>query len=152
WGGPESVPALIKVVENPSPEEYIRWARHKAMDALGKIKDPQAVRPIVMRLNNPQDRGPASGALQAMGPLAEDQLKGFIATETNDKDARDEAANILKRIGSKENVGLISALTNLKGTDAGRRRDAAGALQKTPVDPAKQGDVRLALETCLDDL
>src|SRR4051812_40887666 len=36
WGGTDSVPALIKILDNGSPQDHIGWARSKAMDALGK--------------------------------------------------------------------------------------------------------------------
>src|SRR5262249_7256567 len=88
WGGPDSVPALIKIGEPPTPDEYFQWARHKSMAALGKIKDARGIPAVAKRLNFPQDRGPASGALQAMGPLAEQELLALIKAETNDKDAR----------------------------------------------------------------
>jgi HEAT repeat protein len=151
WGGPESVPMLIKILDNGSPQDHLVWARSHAMDTLGKLKDPAGVPALVKRLSVPQDRGPASQALQAIGPAAEKELLAYTQNETNPADGRQEAGAILKRIGSTANVGLTMALTDLKGNDVGRRRDAAGFFARTPVDPAKQNDVRVALEACLED-
>ncbi|HJT77176.1 MAG TPA: HEAT repeat domain-containing protein, partial [Gemmataceae bacterium] len=106
----------------------------------------------VKQLNNFGDRGRASKALIAVGAPAEKELLKLVNDPAADQGARDEAARILKAIGSKENVGVTSALANLGNADAGRRRDAARTLaeMKAP-DKGKQAEVAAALLRTVSD-
>ena len=47
WGTPESVPALVRMLDDPFPP-----AREEALAALAALKDPQAAEPVARRLGD----------------------------------------------------------------------------------------------------
>jgi HEAT repeats len=101
WNSPEVVPAII----NRTNDNRF-GVRHEAIKALGKIKDPRGVEPVVQRLQ--EDGPPASDALKEMGPIAESAL---IDRLTNpDPGIRRRVCDILKDIGGKETLKAMQAL------------------------------------------
>jgi HEAT repeat protein len=94
WGTAESVPLLIERLEDR--EHSVRWA---TLEALGKLKDLRAAEPVAQLLHR-GDRGFASQALQAMGPLAAPAAVRRL--KDPEWTVRIEACRILKAVGSRE--------------------------------------------------
>lgn len=98
---PEVVPAII----NRTTDNRF-GVRHEAIKALGKIKDPRGVEPIVQRLK--EDGFQAKDALKEMGAIAEPAL---IERLTNpDPDIRRNVCDLLKDIGGKDTLKAMQAL------------------------------------------
>lgn len=101
WNSPDVVPAIIK---RTTDNRF--GVRHEAIKALGKIKDPRGVEPIVQRLK--EDGFAASDALKELGPIAEPAL---IERLTNpDPDIRRKVCDLLKDIGGKETLKAMQSL------------------------------------------
>ena len=64
WKSPDAVPALIK---RTSDNRFT--VRHETIKALGKLKDPRAVEPILLQIK--EDGFQVEDALKEMGPIAE---------------------------------------------------------------------------------
>ena len=95
WKSPDAVPALIK-----RTNDNRFTVRHEAIKALGKLKDPRGVEPIILRIKD--DGFQVEDALKEMGPIAEPAL---IERLTNpDSDVRRRVCAILKVIGGKETL------------------------------------------------
>ena len=136
WNSPEVVPAIIsRTTDNRF------GVRHEAIKALGKIKDPRGVEPVVQRLQ--EDGGPAKDALKEMGAMAEPAL---IERLTNpDPGIRRDVCDILKDIGGKETLKAMQALP--ADPDIGVRRAANNAasniiLRVGPLSPSERKAVK----------
>ncbi|MBV9125537.1 MAG: HEAT repeat domain-containing protein, partial [Planctomycetes bacterium] len=103
WATPETVPALIKALNDESV-----IVRINAMTALGRLKADAAAEPIARKLASTQDRFQASQALQDMGPAAEPAILKMIG----DKDwaVRSEVCKILKVVGTQKSVPALEGL------------------------------------------
>jgi HEAT repeats len=101
WKSPDAVPALIK---RTSDNRFT--VRHETIKALGKLKDPRGVEPVIMQIKD--DGFQVEDALKEMGPIAEPAL---IERLTNpDSDVRRRVCAILKAIGGKETLKAMQAL------------------------------------------
>jgi hypothetical protein len=101
WKSPEAVPALAKLTNDNRFN-----VRHQAIKALGKIKDPRGVEPVVQRIK--EDGFQAEDALKEMGAIAEAAL---IERLTNpDSGVRRRVCEILKEIGGKQALLAMTAL------------------------------------------
>jgi LSD1 subclass zinc finger protein len=98
WAPKESVPALLKLLNDDNPA--VRWA---VLDAFGKLKDERTVDGVAECV--PRDRGMATLALKAMGSMAEKPVAKLLKHQ--DWGIRLEACNILKEIGTKESVAPL---------------------------------------------
>jgi len=101
WCDKESVPALIGALD----DEFftVPWA---ALEALGKLKDERAIEPIIDVLKAKKNRQQAIQALVAMGEIAEDAALALLAE--SDSDMRYDACQVLKEIGGKKSIKLLS--------------------------------------------
>lgn len=102
WATKDNVPALLKQLDHPSPA-----IRHPAMEALGKLKDERAITPLAQHLTNRDDRPHAARALQAMGPMAENEVLKYLPFP--DVQVRIEACKVLKVIGTKASLPHLQA-------------------------------------------
>jgi HEAT repeat protein len=103
WAVPENVPALIKMLDDTLP-----GIRTEAMDALATLKDERGAQAVAQKLPMSPDRGHATKALEAMGPVAQKAVLPFLTDR--DAQVRLEACHILKTIGTQESVaGLQTA-------------------------------------------
>ena len=101
WCDKESVPALIGALDDDF--FTVPWA---ALEALGKLKDERAIEPIVDLLKAKKQRQQAVQSLVAMGTMTEDAALELLAEP--DSDMRYDACNILKEIGSKKSLKLLT--------------------------------------------
>ncbi len=101
WKSPDAVPALIK---RTSDNRFT--VRHETIKALGKLKDPRGVEPVLLQIKD--DGFQVEDALKEMGPIAEPAL---IERLTNpDSDVRRRVCSILKVVGGKETLKAMQAL------------------------------------------
>jgi predicted Zn finger-like uncharacterized protein len=132
WRSPEVVPALAKLTNDNRFN-----VRHEAIKALGKIKDPRGVEPVVQRIK--EDGFQAEDALKEMGSIAEAAL---IERLTNpDSGVRRRVCEILKEIGGKQALMAMTALP--ADPDLGVRMAAKDAMSSItlrvgPLTPAER--------------
>jgi HEAT repeats len=132
WKSPEAVPALAKLTNDNRFN-----VRHEAIKALGKIKDPRGVEPVVQRIK--EDGFQAEDALKEMGSIAEAAL---IERLTNpDSGVRRRVCEILKEIGGKQALLAMAALP--ADPDLGVRMAAKDAMSSItlrvgPLTPAER--------------
>jgi predicted Zn finger-like uncharacterized protein len=150
WATAENVPALIKLVEDPTNGGRQDNMRRKAMATLGRLKAATAAAAIAARLPNGGDRAAAASALIAIGPPARDAVMTYATHQ--DQGVRNEAARILRSLGADTSgLRMVQALADLKSNEGNRRNEAAKALAATKVDPKQQPEVAKALEEAADN-
>jgi HEAT repeat protein len=142
WATKENVPALIRALESDSGA-----VKQSAMDTLARLKDERAAAPLAKHMANFFDRGNASKALQALGPVAEMEVVKYAFDA--DGGTQGEARKILESYKTKESVYITQALVDLKKNDNNRRLNVAIWLEKAAVDETLRGDVAKALEPLL---
>jgi HEAT repeat protein len=142
WATKENVPALIRALESDSGA-----VKQSAMDTLAKLKDERAAAPLAKHMANFFDRGNASRALQALGPVAEGEVVKYAFDA--DGGTQGEARKILESYKTKESVYITQALVDLKRNDNNRRLNVAIWLEKATVDETLRGEVAKALEPLL---
>jgi predicted Zn finger-like uncharacterized protein len=144
WGTKDSVPALLKVVEN---ENNPAWTQ--AMDVLAKLKDERAAEPAARYLPNFFKRGSAVKVLREIGPPAEKEVLKYL--HNKDAGVRTEATNLLKGYGTKDAVLFDQAVADLKAADGETRQVAAETLGRTKLDAMHQAEVAKGLDPLLTD-
>lgn len=109
YGQNDNVSRLIRKLRDPDDYE-VRWSAAKA---LGKIKDPRAVEPLIAALGDPYYDVRMSAA-EALGKIGMPAVTPLIAALTNtNSSVRDTAADALGEIKDPRAVEpLIAALTD----------------------------------------
>jgi predicted Zn finger-like uncharacterized protein len=148
WATAESVPALLRLVEDPTNGGRQDNMRRKAIGVLGKLKATQAAPAVAARLPT-GDRKTAGDALIAMGPGAKDEVMKYINHTNND--VRTEAKRVLASYGNTGNLDLTEKLGDLKGADKRKQGEAARWFQTAPVDESKRAEVSKALVAIVND-
>jgi predicted Zn finger-like uncharacterized protein len=150
WATADTVPALVKLVEDPAGGGRQNNMRRKAMALLGKLRDVRGAEPVASRLTHSGDRRAAGEALIAMGPVARPAVEKYATNP--DTLVRKEVDRILKSYGGDTgNLDLARLLADLKSPDARRRENAAKALTTMKVDETKRAEVAKALEAAVAD-
>lgn len=122
WGGPETVPALVKALKDP--EVFVRWA---VLDALKMLKDPESADAIADAMKSSPDRGKAVEALREIGTPAEDAVLKCL--NSGDTFVRMDACKILADIGTNKSIPALRKLSQRRhGLDSMAARDALQAL------------------------
>jgi len=127
WATKENVPALVTKMGELSHLKV----RHTVMETLGKLKDDNAVKPLVERLSIKEDLATASKALQAMGPEHGTAIEAEIAKVQagSNKPLLIECCRILGAVGTKASVpvltGVSTAASRQKQTDVAKEAEAA---------------------------
>lgn len=109
WGDTSSVPNLIQRLDDHSMT--VRWA---ALDALAKLPDARAARPIAKHMARGLETTPATIALARIGPPAEVAMVSLL----NDKSAlnRQTALQLLAHYGTHRSALPLMARLNSKDT------------------------------------
>jgi HEAT repeat protein len=118
WGTAESVPLLIKAIPVPETGDH-------AIRALGKLKDPRAITPLVAAVPNPFLRHEANVALKAFATAAEKPVLKLL--DHRDRDVRFEACDILKVCGTPASIRALAK--QAEDPDPGLSRAAKDAIQ-----------------------
>src|SRR5262249_14069096 len=154
WGTKDNVPAILAILDDPSPTDAAINLRRQAMDTLVQMRDERAVAAIAKRLTVDQERGHAAKCLKelaaTMKPMVEAELVKYV--DNDNRAARDEASNLLKQMGAKDTGEVARWLKEMKANDLGQRRTATARLaDMAKADEGKQADVAKALGEALDD-
>jgi hypothetical protein len=149
WATADTVPALVRMVEDPSTGGRQDNMRRKAMAVLGKLKDVRGAEPVAARLTG-GDRRAAADALIAMGPVAKPAVEKYLTNP--DQGVRREAERVLTSYGADSGgLKLTQILADLASPEARRRNDAARALITMRVDEMQRAKVAKALEGAVAD-
>ncbi len=118
WATPEAEEELIQATNS----ENI-WVRGRSIQALGRVKTEKAAEAVAAQMY--RNRGEASKALKAMGPVAEAAAVGCL--EDRDGWVRKETCLVLAEIGGHEALEALREYTGrVKGFDL---RDAENAIE-----------------------
>ena len=117
--GEPAVESLIQALKDNNPE-----IRENAAHALGKIGDERAVGPLVMIMNDPDEKlPPRENAILALGEIGEPAVEPLIhAMENENPQIRARAAEALSKIGDER---AIEPLNRALHDKYGMVRDAA---------------------------
>jgi len=124
WSTTESIPALIKTVNDP-------WvgASAGAIDTLCIYKPHDAIKPVAARLAHGNTRGAAVKFLRAVGEDAEDAVLAILE-ESKDAWVRAEICGMLESFGTKKSIpALEKALTDESWMVNGNARKALAAIK-----------------------
>jgi HEAT repeat protein len=149
WMTPDSVPALLRLVDAPATTARANTLRRGAMDLLGQLKDERAVPALARRLVYQDDRESAAKALTAVGPPVEKELLAKYVTHP-DRAVREAAGRVLDAVGSGARYRVLQALADVQGADEQRRREALRALMTMPVDKGRREEVARVLRPLLE--
>jgi HEAT repeat protein len=128
WCGPESVPAIVRLLESDPTGFDGDECRKRAIDALVKLKDPRGAPAIARNWKHPFEHEWTRRSLEALGPAAEDAVRPYL--EDRDWGVRVEACRTLKRIGTRKSLpALEETLANTR-TMYGGYRDVADAARE----------------------
>ena len=100
WATAENVPALIKALSDQWPP-----IASSAVEALGRLKSKDAVKPVAALLANMQTRHAAIKYLKAIGPDAEDAVLPFL--DGKDQWLRAKICELLATIGTKKSLPAL---------------------------------------------
>ena len=136
WWSIEDLGEIGDLAAAPSIRNYLTNSTGEiaasAMQAVGKLKDPDAVAPLLAILadkKNDNRHAPAASSLAAIGNA--DAVKGLLAI-LNDKQSRDRemVAGKLGESGAADAIPALAAIANDPGAPEGLRRSAIGSLGK----------------------
>jgi HEAT repeat protein len=123
WSTPQSVPGLIKALDDAWPP-----VRSNAMEALCKYAPKEAIKPVAQQLTNLMTRGSAEKFLRAMGPDAEDAVLAHITS--SDPWLRACACGLLETLGTKKSLpSLEKAVADENWMVNGNARKALAAVK-----------------------
>jgi hypothetical protein len=123
WATPAEVPALLQAAANPDFSK-----RDEVIGILGKLRDERAVGPLVSLLKDDRTRPAADGAVKNLGPIAEKEVLKLFNDEALDATMRNEAADVLKVIGTRESVPSLEKAA--RGNNVPLRGPAMEALRQ----------------------
>jgi HEAT repeat protein len=108
WGTKKNVEGLIPLTEASGGGAEV--VRINACKALGKIRDPRGLQPVLKRLTDQWDgsRGVVD-AMIAFGPMAEDTVLPLLE---RDRAARAQAITILVHIGTEKSLAKLEPYEN----------------------------------------
>ena len=124
WGDTSSVPDLIQRLDDHSMT--VRWA---ALDALARLPDARAARPIARHMARGLETTPATIALARIGPPAEVAMVSLL----NDKSAlnRQTALQLLAHYGTHRSaLPLMARLNSKDAVTANLARQALESILK----------------------
>jgi S1-C subfamily serine protease len=123
WGTTESVAPLAALLNDPNVHAI--HYRHPAMWSLAYLGGDKAISAIATRIENIIDRGAVVQILQGMGSASEAQAIALL--EHKNDGARQDAAKILKMVGTKASANALTKAAEGDKNEA-VRKEAAGAL------------------------
>jgi HEAT repeat protein len=100
WGTAEEVPLLIQWLDNPDTH-----TRNMTLDALAKLRDERAVKPIVNCFKEGSTRWHSEQALKALGPMAEKEVLALL--EQPDRELWVPAIYVLAEIGTEQSLPTL---------------------------------------------
>jgi hypothetical protein len=151
WAGPDDVPALIRLVDNPVLPSWNSQKTGQVMAALGKLKDARAADALAAKLADPHLRDQAADALTVLGPGAQGAVLDYLFAD--DPAVSQRAADLLAGYTTPRAAVIATALRRLTSNDPEARRQAAAWLADNPPDnDAERADLSGPLAALLGDL
>jgi uncharacterized Tic20 family protein len=126
WATRDNVTALLRVLEDQDFNAKNPRVNSQVLEILGRLQDNRALPSMSPYLLVPRNRAAASKALQAFGPLAEEEALKYLSAEN--PQVRMEACRILKVIGSAKSVPGLKAAQ--QDRNKGVAREAQNALRE----------------------
>jgi uncharacterized Tic20 family protein len=126
WATRDNVTALLRVLEGQDFNAKNPRVNSQVLEILGRLQDNRAVSFIAPYLLVPRNRAAASKALQAFGPLAEEEALKYLSAEN--PQVRMEICRILKVIGTAKSVPGLKAAQ--QDRNKGVAREAQNALRE----------------------
>jgi HEAT repeat protein len=151
WAGPDNVPAMIRMVDDPTLPAWNPRKTGLVMEALGKLQDKRAIDALVQKLPDPVLHDQAVSGLRLMGPDAENAvLKYFF---DGDPDTRTRAGQLLQDYGTAPDTIAAETRRLLLSNRPDVQCAAAGWLAETPpADDAQRVETAKVLAGLLDNL
>lgn len=105
-----SVPSLLEALKH---SEWL--VRLHAVEALGKIKSPAAVEPLLYVLFNDRDTAVRTDAVRSLGDIGDPRSVEFLLTAMNNMDLRPAAVEALGKISDRRAIPALVAVVNGSG-------------------------------------
>ena len=123
WGNAASVPALIARLNDP--QMTVRWA---AIDALGSLRDPRGMEPVVLHLGSGREIAAAVNALQFLGREVPG-IEPYLLSLMKNKNSKVlvETSRLLATFGTGKSAPALTLAA--KGADAAVAKAASNALE-----------------------
>jgi hypothetical protein len=151
WADPNNVPALVRMVDNPTLPSWDAKKTAQVLETLGNLQDPRAVDVLVRQLSSPALHEAAFSALRLMGPQAEPAV--VDAFFDGDPAPRRRAGDLLANYHTKPTTVAAAALARLKSRSPDVRLGVAGWFaENAPDNEAQQAEGARLLTGLLDEL
>src|SRR2546430_5680448 len=104
-----------------------RSVRLHAVEALGRIKSPESVEPLLRVLFNDRDTAVRVDAARSLGEIGDARAVEFLVTAMTDLDVRPQAVEALGKIGDRRAVpSLVAVVTGSSRPAESRPLDGCG--------------------------
>jgi HEAT repeat protein len=100
WATAAEIPMLIQWLDNPDIH-----TRNMTLDALAKLRDERAIKPIVNSFKQGSTRWHSEQALKTLGPMAEKEVLALL--EQPDRDMWVPAIYVLAEIGTEKSLPAL---------------------------------------------
>jgi hypothetical protein len=151
WAGKDNVPAMIRMVQNPTLPGWDAAKAGLVMEALGKMQDGRAAEALAEKLPDPALHAQAVNALELLGPTAENAVMDYVFDD--DPDVRLRAGRLLADYGVKPGMIADEAVSRLQSGQADVRRGAVvWFVDNPPAGEAQKSEAAKPLARLLDDL
>jgi predicted Zn finger-like uncharacterized protein len=151
WAGTDNVPAMLRLVENPTLPCWDPAKTGLVMTAFGKLKDERAVDALAERLPDRVLHDQAVNALKLMGPRAEPAVLNYLFDD--DPGTRLRAGQLLADYGTPVKTIAAEAMNRLKSNQADVQRTAAAWFaENPPANEAQKAEAARLLIRLLDNL
>jgi HEAT repeat protein len=105
--GKAAVPSLLEALQS---KEWL--VKLHAIEALGKMRSPDTVEPLLFVLFNDPDQAVRTDAVRALGDIGDARAVDFLLTALNDLDVRPVAVESLGKIGDRRVVPALIEIVN----------------------------------------
>jgi HEAT repeat protein len=122
WAGKDNVPALVRMVENPTLPAWNARKTGLVMEALAKTGDDRAASALAEKLPDPVLHDQAVNGLKVLGPRAQPLVLGYLFDP--DPATRDRARRLLDDYGTKPSTIAAEALKALTSRNVDVRTSA----------------------------
>lgn len=151
WATKDNVPALIRMVENPTISGWGPAQTGLVMDALGKLQDERAIDLLAERLPDPLLHDQAVNALKVMGPRAENTVLDYLFS--TEPDTRLRASQLLTAYGTSPEKITAEALRRLQSNQTEVQCSAAfWFAENPPANETQKAEAARPLANLLDSL
>jgi HEAT repeat protein len=150
WAAPDNVPAMLRMVQNPTLPSWNATKTGWVMEALGRLQDPRASEALAEKLPDPNLHDQAVNSLKLLGPRAEGAVLEYQFD--GDPETRLRAGRLLADYGTSPRAIAAEARRRLRSNNPDDRRGAAAwYAENPPADAAQKDEAAPLLARLLDD-